>query len=38
LHNKFAPPLQQRDADGVIGRTVKKKEMMGNGGANAELS
>ncbi len=30
--------LQQRGADGVTGRTEKKKEMMGDGGANAELS
>jgi hypothetical protein len=34
----FAPPLQQRGADDVTARTVKKKEMMGDSGANAELS
>jgi hypothetical protein len=38
LYNKFAPPLQQRGADDATDRTVKKKEMMGEGGANAELS
>jgi hypothetical protein len=38
LYNKFAPLLQQKGADDVTDRTVKKKEMMGDGGANAELS